>query len=120
MTKITDLAFTTKDCKAGNWRVKIIEHDFTLEHEIWHHGTCMLTFFTNGFSPYGRLLEASGRIGYGSVSDQNGMNKLLYMLNIPVYYSRKFVSHFEPTSAATPATLDLSVPGAFYYNNLKS
>ena len=119
MTKITDLAFTTKDRTAGNWRVKIVEHDLMLEHEIWHHGTYMLIYVTAGHSKDGRLLEASGRLGYGSVSDQGGMNKLMWKLNIPVYYSRKDGAHFWPTPLATDATLDLSVPGAFYYENLE-
>lgn len=117
MTKITDLAFTTKDRKAGNWRVKIIEYDFTLEHEIWHHGTRMLTYITAGHSKDGRLIEASGRLGYGSVSDQGGMNKLMWKLGIPVYYARNGGAHFWPTPSATDATLDLSVPGTFYYEN---
>ena len=120
MTKITDLAFTTKDRKAGNWRAKIVEHEFALEHEIWHHGTRMLTYITDNYYAPGRLLEASGRLGYGSVSDQGGMNKLMWKLNIPVYYSRKDGAHFEPTLLATDATLDLSVPGVFYYDNLET
>lgn len=117
MTKITDLAFTTKDRTAGNWRVKIIEHDFTLEHEIWHHGTLMLTYFTDTCYTIGRLLEASGRLGYGSVSDQGGMNKLMWKLNIPVYYSRKDGAHFESTLLPFPPTLYLSTPAVFYYEN---
>ena len=117
MTKITDLAFTTKDRKAGNWRVKIIEYDFTLEHEIWHHGTRMLTYITDNYYAPGRLLEASGRLGYGGVSDQGGMNQLMRRLHIPVYYSRKDGAHFESTRLPFPPTLDLSTPGAFYYEN---
>ena len=115
MTKITDLAFTTKDRKAGNWRVKIIEHDFTLEHEIWHYGTCMLIYVTAGHSKDGRLVEASGCLGYGSVSDQGGMNRLMYALDIPIYYSRKGGAHFNYIGGAIYYELNLSNPGSFYY-----
>ena len=77
----------------------------------------MLIYVTAGHRKYGRLLEASGRLGYGSVSDQGGMNKLMWKLNIPVYYSRKDGAHFESTRLPFPPTLDLSTPAVFYYEN---
>lgn len=116
MTKIRDLAFTDRDRTAGNWRVKVREYEYSLDHELYHHGTLMLIWNTESHSQYGVLTEAAGYLGYGSVSDQQGMNQLLWELNLPVYYSRNKGAHFEPRLNANPAELDLSVPGRFYYD----
>lgn len=64
---------------AGHWRVI---HDGT--HSLYHYGTKMLEWEHTMSGT--RMLEQS--TGWGSVSDQNGMNTAFRILNLPYRYCR--------------------------------
>lgn len=77
---------------------RLIESDRTLGHwssssedgyrTIYHYETAMLTFpIDSEGNPNPETLHMS--LGYGSVSDQGGMNRLFRALDVPFYYSRK-------------------------------
>jgi hypothetical protein len=72
--------------KAGPWR---IERGIYPGNEnvlsLWHYGTRMLVW--NADDPTDEeTLDWS--IGYGSVSDQNGMNTAFRILNLPYRFDR--------------------------------
>lgn len=76
----------------GAWRVERINGDHSVSpYEAWpvyrltHYGHHMLTWTENkhGVS----VLDMS--TGYGSVSDQGGMNTAFRVLGLDYYYSRK-------------------------------
>lgn|SRR5262245_5608102 len=75
--------------KAGAWyitrEVTPSSADITMCH-LWHYGTCMLTWRADNPSDE-NYLDYS--LGWGSKSDQQGMNKVFRELCIPLYYSRK-------------------------------
>ena len=70
--------------RAGAWRVVFYYHNNVPTHDLWHYGTMMLSWTeVNGRNVAGRMST-----GYGSVSDQQGMNKAFRILNLPYYYRR--------------------------------
>lgn len=76
-----------RSVKVGAWRVIDLRHvDGTRDRLIYHYGTHMgtLAFGTSGmfttFVPYS--------MGWGSVSDQGGMNKILAAAGLPLRYRR--------------------------------
>jgi hypothetical protein len=66
---------------AGAWRVQKCANIATL----WHYGTRMLTWNVNDPRDPDYLDYS---LGWGSVSDQNGMNTAFRILDIPLYFSR--------------------------------
>ena len=87
--RIRDLAH--KDGVAGAWRAtsrRIDLDDANTAHirEIWHYSTLMLKFNTVVHDDEA-VLDYS--VGWGSVSDQGGMNQLFRELNLPLYYVRQ-------------------------------
>lgn len=67
--------------KAGPWEV--VEHSDNL-HTLYHHGTRMLEW--REYAHYNEM-EWAG-LGWGSVSDQNGMNIAFRVLGLPYYFQR--------------------------------
>ncbi len=67
--------------KAHAWRVT----ETLGVRRLWHYSTCMLTWNKNNPNDP-EFLDYS--LGWGSVSDQNGMNIAFRVLGIPLYYSR--------------------------------
>jgi hypothetical protein len=73
--------------RAGAWRVERDESDPFVgqEYSLWHYSTCMLRWREsrrNGVE----LLDWD--IGWGSVSDQNGMNTAFRVLELPYRFDR--------------------------------
>lgn len=66
---------------AGAWRVETGEGRCTL----YHYGTAMLTW-NPADARDESVLDYS--LGWGSVSDQNGMNTAFRILDLPLYFSR--------------------------------
>lgn len=107
--------------KLGNWTITVEQDlDPTLTfHQIRHYGTQMLTWNSMPTNPRD-VVSASGWLGWGSVSDQNGMNEFLLTLSIPVYFSRKGGAHFIGTTEALE-TGELSIASvSFSYYPLRS
>ena len=76
-----------KGGKAGAWEVTRTDNgQCDTCCRLYHYSTCMLVW-----DPYDPANEASldYSLGWGSVSDQHGMNKVFRELGIPLYYSRK-------------------------------
>jgi hypothetical protein len=73
--------------KAGAWEIRYPSThagEYRIA-QLWHYNTCMLTWDTiNPADP--AYLDYD--IGWGSVSDQNGMNTAFRILRIPLYYNR--------------------------------
>jgi hypothetical protein len=85
--KISDIIERRKGT-AGAWRVKTTDNG----RELWHYTTRMLVWHD---TPHGtELVEHS--IGWGSVSDQNGMNTAFRTLNLPYTYKRAGGARIEP------------------------
>jgi hypothetical protein len=80
--------------QAAAWRVHPIDSE---TFSLWHYGTEMLVWTDNPDTGCSTLLDYS--LGWGSVSDQQGMNKAFKTLGLPFYYSRaggaKIVEPFE-------------------------
>lgn len=71
---------------AGHWRVeREIRDEFTV-CRLYHYSTCMLTW-RDDYPIDPDILDYS--LGWGSVSDQGGMNQAFRALGIPLYFSRK-------------------------------
>lgn len=85
--RIRDLA--RKDGRAGSegsWKSQTFTFSNGVEvREIYHYGHHMLSFRITDPSDT-NYLDYS--IGWGSVSDQGGMNQLFLTLGLPYYYSR--------------------------------
>jgi hypothetical protein len=62
-----------------------VEHSGN-ERTIFHYGTVMLRWTTY---PNGLREVDYASTGWGSVSDQGGMNQLFRALGAPLYFSRK-------------------------------
>jgi hypothetical protein len=84
---IEELATAPRSRKAGNWRVWVDEN----RREIWHYSTRMLVVDSNG-----EVLDYS--TGWGSVTDQQGMNRLFRALDLPLYFRRKGGAEIIETS----------------------
>jgi len=86
---------------AGKWSVKRVpacmydsglpNSPFPQVAELHHYATCMLVWNDNR-----EILSYSH--GYGSVSDQNGMNTAFKILGMDLYYSRKNGARFINTN----------------------
>lgn len=88
---------TYRRLSAGAWSVEVRPDNLDVRfssHTIRHHGTVMLGWYAPVGDPT-RVVSASGWLGYGSVSDQEGVNKILRELMIPVRYSRRGGAHYE-------------------------
>lgn len=79
--RIAELAH--KDGSAGSGRAWRSETDGNGNRYIWHYSTVMLKFKES--DPTADLYMS---IGYGSVSDQHGMNTLFRALGLPYRYVR--------------------------------
>lgn len=66
---------------AGAWRV-VDQHSGA--YTLYHYSTPMLNWVESD----GRPMALDTRIGWGSVSDQNGMNTAFRVLGLALYYSR--------------------------------
>jgi len=71
--------------KAHNWRVKRAKYpDESVELcYLWHHSTCMLIW-----NPITKVI-LDYNTGWGSKSDQDGMNIAFRVLGSELYYSRR-------------------------------
>jgi hypothetical protein len=94
--RITDLA--TRDGKTNKWRAHTESDPATgkLRHLIYHYSTLMLSYYVEVDSEYPKRYRWDGDpygvdayLGWGSVSDQGGMNDLFKELGMPLYFSRK-------------------------------
>ena len=74
--------------KEGPWRIETDDWDDFCgkEYELWHYGTRMCRWRESVRDGVEILIANTG---YGSVSDQNGMNILFRVLGVDAYYSRK-------------------------------
>ena len=71
---------------AGAWQVTRATDATGTKCYLYHYSTCMLVW--DFYDPANEAtLDYS--LGWGSVSDQGGMNKVFRELCIPLYYSRK-------------------------------
>jgi hypothetical protein len=89
MAAIKDLTARGKgNVKAGNWSRQVYKRDDDrgLVVHIFHYGTRMLTYTEE---PDGSADVISWSLGWGSVTDQGGMNKIFKALHVPFYYRRK-------------------------------
>lgn len=69
----------------GSWRCETNSVDSTPVCTLWHYSHCMLEW--NRDNPNdGKYLYVS--TGWGSVSDQGGMNQAFRALGIPLKFSR--------------------------------
>ena len=73
--------------KAGNWRVEQVTRDS--DHvrccQLWHYSTRMLEWRELNPRDTDYLFYS---LGWGSVSDQRGMNTAFRLLDLQLYYSR--------------------------------
>lgn len=77
------------NARAGNWRtVKVVDYDFSglPAFDLYHYGTCMMRWIR---TEDGHNVPLWFNLGWGSKSDQEGMNKAFRELGMPYYYSRK-------------------------------
>jgi len=83
---------------AGNWQVNQVTRtdDYVVCCQLWHYGTMMLEWRELNPRDEDYLDYA---LGWGSVSDQNGMNIAFRELNLPLYYSRRGGSEILPLGA---------------------
>lgn len=70
---------------AGAWRVERDELDGETVCHLYHYSTKMLSWRESEPTDE-TILDYS--LGWGSVSDQNGMNTAFRALGIPLYFSR--------------------------------
>lgn len=107
--------------KLGSWTITVLQDlDPTLTfHEIRHYDTQMLIWSSMPTNPR-YVVSASGWLGWGSVSDQNGMNEFLQTLSIPVYFSRQGGAHFIGTKEALEANELVMTTAGFSYYSLRS
>lgn len=75
---------------AGAWSIAIVYIHGARVARLYHHGTMMLAWDID-FPQSSDKLDWS--LGWGSVSDQNGMNVAFRVLDLPYYYSRKGGAH---------------------------
>lgn len=80
---------------AGPWRVKLGSEGY----ELWHYSTRMLLWTNTIHGPL--LLDHS--TGWGSVSDQNGVNIAFRVLNLPYFYKRAGGAVIVNTTTGDPA-----------------
>lgn len=91
---------------AGAWRVERSTRTYpgsTREVEVatlYHYGTAMLTWQVD--NPGCRSVLTTGT-GWGSVSDQNGMNIAFRILSLPYWYSRAGGAAIVRNNAAADA-----------------
>lgn len=71
---------------AGAWRTERVYIHGARVARLYHYGTMMLQWDID-FPKSSDKLDWS--IGWGSVSDQNGMNTAFRALGLPYYYSRR-------------------------------
>lgn len=83
--------------RAHAWRVEAVESDPFVgqEYQLWHYSTLMLHWCHS----QGRNYVVSMAEGWGSVSDQNGMNTAFRELCLPYYYSRAGGAGIIPLAA---------------------
>jgi hypothetical protein len=85
MAQLTDCLY--RPMRAGHWRSENLDE---CNRSVWHYSTIMLTFCIDSEgrpdTSVGSTLLMS--LGHGSVSDQQGMNRMFRALNVPFYYSR--------------------------------
>lgn len=91
MGRMVDCA--DKACRRGPWRSLDVP-DLTVSgrkivrRSVYHYSTLMLSFTVTEDGDWdGSPVVTS--TGHGSVSDQQGMNKLFARLGMPLYFSRK-------------------------------
>jgi hypothetical protein len=71
--------------RAGAWRVEREQVDGKTVCRLWHYGTNMLTWNLEDPSDPDVLDYSTG---WGSVSDQGGMNRAFRVLGLPLYFQR--------------------------------
>jgi hypothetical protein len=107
---LTELA--TRDGRAGKWRAEThYDKDARAWHAIYHYSTKMLEYTvavttneTGRAVRYrwdGNLSRVRGRLGHGSKSDQQGMNRLFEEIGLPFYYIRKEGAEIQSTDPDT-------------------
>jgi hypothetical protein len=74
---------------AGAWHVTRNDGMY----QLWHYGTLMLEWEHNSNSSKPHVVQA--HVGWGSVSDQQGMNKAFNALGLPHYFVRKDGARIE-------------------------
>jgi hypothetical protein len=80
MASIADIVNRGKG-KAGAWEVRPSGEN---RQTLFHYSTAMLSWVEDG-----REMYVDGySLGWGSVSDQNGMNTAFKVLGAPYYYQR--------------------------------
>lgn len=87
LSDIINRTFEYRPGVAGAWRTEILSDDDTAAiAELYHYNTMMLRWriSTPADSAY---LDWS--LGWGRVSDQQGMNQAFSILGLPYYYSRR-------------------------------
>lgn len=80
---------------SGPWRIKTTDEG----RELWHYSTRMLLWTDTINGPI--LLDHS--TGWGSASDQNGVNTAFRVLNLPFYYKRAGGATIVNTTTGDPA-----------------
>ena len=96
-----------KKGKAGHWEVfRVIEDDDAEVCQLYHYSTLMLQW---------RLIDPKDsnyleyNDGWGSVSDQNGLNTAFKILGIPLYFARSIKDYgfhaTDPENAKVLANL---------------
>jgi len=88
--RISQLAHKAGNAGSGNSWVSYHSTDTNGRKtlDVWHDGHNMLSVtFKDDGSPDLSTLYLS--VGWGSVSDQGGMNQILRELRLPYYYSRQ-------------------------------
>lgn len=82
--KLEELVY--RDMRAGHWRSTTVN----ARREVYHYSTLMLSFPTDEAGlPIATAENVWYETGHGSVSDQQGMNRLFRELGLPLYYSRR-------------------------------
>lgn len=91
---------------AGAWRTERVYIHGARVARLYHHGTMMLQWDID-FPQGSDKLDWS--LGWGSVSDQNGMNTAFRVLGLPYYYSRKGGAHIVSLNDSRESARDLPV-----------
>jgi len=83
--QLIERAQNGKDGNAGAWHTEIEKTDFGHETHLYHYTTRVLTWLQE--SPT-NTLWLDWNLGWGSVSDQNGLNVAFRVLGLPLRYDR--------------------------------
>lgn len=89
-----------KKTRAGAWSALDEVDDEGLEvRTLYHYSTAMLAWYYRDPAAWTEVLS----LGHGSVSDQQGVNKVLQALGVGLYYSRRG-GPFGPRAHVTNAS----------------